>query len=192
LQDRQGRSSYGTPLVGWKEQTELFRANVAPAHPGPLPLSLTGTFIQHTYFLVRTTRPVTVFRGYEAEGLKAPFGLDHPSFFRGLVSNRNPGKPDGRWWTPARPTLSIEDLHLSDMHRVAPRSGAAVAKEWNRLDYWIEAELLPSALIYVGRASPQQEQAAYGGGKYGGGDFQFRLTESPEAAFRWMKRYAAI
>lgn len=192
FQDLKGPSSYGAPLVGWKEQTEFFRAKTAPAHPGALPMGLPGTFIQQTYFLVRTTRPVTVYRGYETEGLKAPFGDDHPSFFRGLVSSRNPGKPDGRWWTPARPTLSIENLHLSEMHRVAPRAGAAVTKEWNRLDYWLEAELPPSALIYVGRASPQQEKAAYGGGKYGGGDFQFRLTESPEVAFRWMKRYATV
>jgi hypothetical protein len=192
FEDMKGHSSYGAPLVGWKEQTEFFRANKAPAHPGALAVTLTGTFIQHTYFLVRTTRPVTVYRGYEAEGVNAPFGIDHPSFFRGLVSSRNPGKPDGMWWTPARPTLAIENLHLSAMHRAAPRAGAAVTKEWNRLDYWIEAELPLGALVYIGRASPQQEKAAYGGGKYGGGDFQFRLTETPEVAFRSMKRHAAI
>jgi hypothetical protein len=192
LQDMKLPSSHGAPLVGWSQQTEFFRANVVPANLGALPVSLTGTFSQHTYFLVRTTRPLKVYRGYEAEGLNAPFGVDHPSFFRSLVSSRNPGKPDGRWWTPARPTLSIENLRLPEMHRAAPRAGISVTKEWNRLDYWIEAELPPGALIYVGRASAQQEKAAYGGGKYGGGDFQFRLTEAPEVAFRWMKRYAAI
>ena len=108
--------------------------------------------------------------------LAAPFGKDHPSFVRGLVASRNPGKPDGLWWTPARPSLAVENMGLSSMHRNEPRSGAAVTLEWNRMDYWIEAELRPGAFIYVGRTAPQQEAAAYGGRKYGGGSFQFRLT----------------
>ena len=53
-------------------------------------------------------------------------------------------------------------------------------------------QLPVGALVYVGRAGPQQESAAYGGQKYGGGSFQFRLSQSPEIAFTTMKRYAAV
>ena len=55
------------------------------------------------------------------------------------------------------------------------------------MDYWIEAELPVGALVYVGRAGHNQ-MAAYGGQKYGGGSFRFRLCQSPEIAFTTMKR----
>lgn len=191
FKDLKAPTSYGEPLVGWDSGAEIFRRAGAPPFPSSVAADLANTFIQRTYFLLRTTRPVAVYRGYETEGLKAPFGTGHPSFRLGLVARRMPGKPDGMWWTPARPALAIDNLGVSDIHRIEPRARAAITKAWNRLDYWIEAELSPGALIYVGRASAQQDAAAYGSGKYNGGDFQFRLTVPPETAFRWMKRYAA-
>ena len=196
FQELKSPFGYGSVLVGWKGQTELLRSSDAPAHPGPLRPEpdgdLTLSFIQQTYFLVRTTRSVTVYRGYETAGLKAPYGKDDQSFILGLVSTRKPGRPDSRWWTPARPTLAIESLGLSDMHAAEPRARLAVTKKWNRLDYWLEADLRPGTLVYVGRASAQQDEAAYGSGRYGGGDFQFRLIDAPKDTFRWMKRHAAI
>jgi hypothetical protein len=184
--------SHGKPLAGWQNQTEIFRGTGAQMTPGALPLDLAGTFIEKLYFLVRTTRVIRVYRAYETAGLTAPFGKDHPSFLRGLVASRHPGKPDGLWWTPARPSLAIENMGLSSMQREGPRRGAAVNLEWNRMDYWIEAELPAGGLVYVGRAAPQQEKAAYGGGKLGGCDFQFRLTQPPDVAFTSMKRYTAV
>jgi hypothetical protein len=60
------------------------------------------------------------------------------------------------------------------------------------MDTWIEAELAAGSLVYVGRAAPQQETAAYGGGKLGGGDFQFRLTQPPDLTFTSMTRHSAV
>jgi hypothetical protein len=77
------------------------------------------------------------------------------------------------------------------MHRVEDRSNAAVTRKWNRLDYYLEAELPTGTLVYVGRAAPQQEQALYGSGQYNGGSIQFRLTKPPHETFLWMKRYKA-
>lgn len=191
LSDLLSHSSYGTPLIGWKDGLVIFRANGDLPPIGALEPTHWPCFVQSTYFLLKTTRPVSVYRGYETPGLKAPYGTDHPSFYLSLVRHRNPAKPDGRWWSPARPALAIDSLGASSAARASARRGSAIAKEWNRLDYWIEAVLPIGALVYVGRASPQQDQLAYGGGCYGGGDFQFRLREDPETAFRWMKRYAA-
>ena len=86
--------------------------------------------------------------------------------------------------------MAIDDLKLSGMHRAEHRSNSAIKLEWNRLDYYLESELPVGSLVYVGRAAPQQESAAYGGKKLGGGGFQFRLTQAPET-LPWMKRYRA-
>ena len=195
LQDLTSPTSYGTPLIGWKGQTEFHRAPSPPASPptpGPLSMDLAKTFVEETYFLVRTTRTVTLYRGFETKGLQAPFGMDHPSFYKNLISQRRPGTPDGRWWSPGRPSKSIDNLGLSEMHRAEDRDNSAVLTEWNRLDYYLEADLPTGSLVYVGRAAPQQESALYGGTKYAGGGFQFRLTVGPDQAFRSMKRYVAM
>lgn len=191
LEDLQSSDSYGTPLVGWSGHSVFFKGTGAPAVPGVLTPDLASTFIDSTYILLRTKRLVQIYRGYETAGLTAPFGTDHPSFFQGLVSQRRPGTPDGRWWTPSRPTLAIDNLGLSDVHRTEPRSNSAIKLEWNRLDYFLESELSIGSLVYVGRAAPQQESAAYGRQRYGGGGMQFRLTSDP-STLQWMKRYTAI
>lgn len=191
IDDLSGPNSYGAPLVAWKGPAEFLRNTGAPAQPGALSVSLASTFVEQVYVLIRVTRPVHLYRGFETENLQAPFGLDHPSFIQGLVAQRNPGKPDGMWWSPARPSMAIDDLKLPDMQRSEHRGGAAVKLEWNRIDYYLEGELNAGNLVYVGRASPQQESALYGGQKYAGGAIQFRLTVAPDVAFRWMKRYTA-
>lgn len=106
--------------------------------------------------------------------------MDHPSFYMNLVNQRHPGTPDGRWWSPGRPSKSIDNLRLSDMHRAEDRDNPAVLTEWNRLDYYLEADLPIGSLVYVGRAAPQQESTLYGGKRYAGGGFQFRLTTLAE------------
>jgi len=189
LGDLQQEGTYGTPLIGWCGQKEIFRSSGAPTHVGALTAQLSNTFVEETYFLVRTIRAVRVYRGYETQGLTAPYGRDISA---SLVASRTPGTPDGLWWTPARPTLAIENMGLPSEARETVRAGTAIIKEWNRLDYYLEAELKPFAYVYVGRACPQQEKAIYGGRTYRGGNFQFRLTEKPETAFSSMQRYAAL
>ena len=188
--DLSGANSYGAPLVGWKGQTEFLRNNGAPRQPGALGANLASTFVEDVYVLLRTQRAVRVYRGFETAGLKAPFGIDHPSFIHGVLAQRKPGTPDGLWWTPARPSMAIDGIRLPDMHRSEHRDSAAIKLEWNRIDFYLEGELPAGALVYVGRAAPQQESALYGSKKYGGGGIQFRLTTTPDVAFQWLKRYA--
>jgi hypothetical protein len=76
------------------------------------------------------------------------------------MRKRKPGKPDGLWWTPARPSMAIDNMHLPDMHRSEHRDSAAIKLEWNRIDYDLESELPVGALVYVGRAAPQHCMAA--------------------------------
>ena len=189
--DLSGPNSYGSLLVGWRGQTEFFRNAGAPAQPGALGADLASAFVEDVYVLLRTQRVLQVYRGFETAGLKAPFGTDHPTFIQGLLAHRKPGTPDGLWWTPARPSMAIDNLGLPDMHRSEHRNSAAIKLEWNRIDFYLEAALPVGALVYVGRAAPQQENALYGGKKYSGGGMQFRLTTSPAAAFQWMKRYVS-
>jgi hypothetical protein len=190
LEDVGGRTGYGTALLGWKVQQEFFKDSAIKGVAGlPLTQDLAMTFVEQVYVLVRTTRKISIYRGYETVGLDAPFGKDHPSYIRGLVSQRRPGKPDGLWWTPSRPSMEIDGLRLPEQHRAEHRANSAIKLEWNRLDYYLESELPIGSSIYVGRAAPQQESAAYGGKSLGGGGFQFRLTSSPERALPWMKRY---
>ena len=183
---------YGTPLAGWKGQQQFFNAPPDATYLTPLAPELSQTFVEWSYILLRTKRIIPVYRGYETTGLEAPYGKDHPSFLRGLVGQRKPGQPDGLWWTPARPSMEIDHLKLAAMHREQPRNDAAIKKEWNRLDFYLEGDLPIGSLVYVGRAAPQQEADAYGGRRYGGGGYQFRLTDSPERVLPWMKRHAAI
>lgn len=183
--------SYGIPLVAWRGQTEIFRAVGAPSQPGALQSGLAGAFVDTVYVLLRTTRTVRVYRGFETPGLKAPFGTSHQSFIQGLLSYRNPGKPDGLWWTPARPSMAIDNMRMSDMHRAEHRDRAAIKLEWNRIDFYLEGDLPSGVLVYVGRAAPQQESAAYGGKSYGGGAFQFRLTTSPQQTLRFIRQHVA-
>jgi hypothetical protein len=191
LGDLRGPNSYGTPLVGWKAQNEFFKSNGAPAQPGPLSASLASTFVEAVYILLRTQRVVQLYRGYETAGLKAPFGVDHPSFIQGLVAQRKPGTPDGQWWTPTRPSMAIDNMRLPDADRSEHRGSSAITLEWNRIDFYLEGALPAGTLVYVGRAAPQQEGALYGGKRYGGGAIQFRLLTSPDKAFPWLKRYVA-
>ena len=191
LGDLNQPTTYGKPAVAWKNQTEIFRNPSIPVRLGSLPANLALTFVEETYALVKLERAVPVYRGYETAGLTAPYGKDHQSFVQGLIATRKPSTPDGRWWSPSRPSKSIDNLGLSAMHREEDRDNPAITREWNRLDYFLEGDLPVGAWVYVGRAAPQQEKAAFGGKTYGGGAFQFRLTEDPERAFRSLKRYNA-
>jgi hypothetical protein len=55
--------------------------------------------------------------------------------------------------------MEIDDLRLPAMQREQHRADAGIKLEWNRLDFYLESELPPGSLIYVGRAAPQQETA---------------------------------
>ena len=191
MKDLQSSDSYGTPLVGWNGQAAIYRAPNAPPNLQSLASELFLTFVESTYFLIKTRRAIRIYRGYETEGLTAPYGQDHPSYIQGLVASRNPGRPDGKWWTPARPSAEIDNLRLSELQRTDARVGAAIKLEWNRLDFFIESELPIGSLVYAGRTAPQQESKIYGGKKLGGGAMQFRLISDPAVALSWMKRYVA-
>jgi hypothetical protein len=115
LDDLSGPNSYGRPLSGWVGQTEFFRDPQAPTQTRPLTIHLAATFVDRVYFLLCVRRPVRVYRGFESTGLQAPYGVDHPSYILGLVQSRNPGTSDGRWWTPARPRNSIDNLLLPEI-----------------------------------------------------------------------------
>jgi hypothetical protein len=99
---------------------------------------------------------ITLYHGFETAGLRAPFGEDHPSYILGLLKERNPSRPDGRWWTPQRPSASIDNLGLSDLHRGEDRDSSAITLKWNRLDRYAEGQLAGGSLVYVGRAAPQK------------------------------------
>jgi hypothetical protein len=188
LQDVGAQDGYGTPIAGWKGSQQFFKGGPGAPPLAALPLELSLTFVEGVYILLKTKRGMSIYRGYETAGLEAPFGKQHPTFIRNLLTLRKPGKPDGLWWTPTRPAMSIDDLKLSSMHRAEDRANSAIKLEWNRLDFYLEGDLPAGSLIYVGRAAPQQESAAYGGKKYGGGGYQFRLTASPLR----VRTYAAI
>ena len=64
------------------------------------------------------------------------------------------------------------------MHRETDRNNVAVTRGFNRLDYYLEGTLQPGSAIYVGRATRQQEEAAFGGKNYPGGAIQF-FVENP-------------
>jgi len=190
LEDVSGPTGYGSALIAWKGQLEFFKSKAPGTVGTALTTNLASTFVDQVYVLLRTSRKISIYRGYETADLDAPFGKDHPSYVRHLLRERKPGRPDGLWWTPSRPSMEIDELKLPEMHRAEHRSNSAIKLEGNRLDYYLESEVPVGSLIYVGRAAPQQESAAYGGRKYGGGGFQFRLTQPPET-LPWMKRYKA-
>jgi hypothetical protein len=185
-----GPDGYGDALAAWKGQKEIQRP-VAGVTLGPLPAAMASAFVDETYVLVKLRRYVTVYRGYETANLKAPLGVDHPSFYLGLLSSRFPGKPDGMWWSPARPSLSIDNLGLSSLHRADDRDRLAIKLEWNRLDFYIEGRLAPGTLVYAGRTAPQQDVAAYGGNRYGGAAMQFRLTAPSAQVVQHITTYKA-
>jgi hypothetical protein len=192
ISDFTGRQGYGRLLIGWKGRSEIFKdASGPPTSLGPLDPDVANTFVEQSYFLLMTLRPINLYRGFETAGLQAPYGRDHPSYILNLLTQRKPGRPDGRWWTSRRPSASIDDLKLPDLHRGEDRDGAAVTREWNRLDFYIEGELPIGSHVYVGRAAPQQESALYGGQRYSGGAIQFRLPESPDRMLRNFKQHAA-
>jgi hypothetical protein len=192
IEDLSGPNSYGQPLVGWKGQIQFFKNTTAPANPlGPLDAKFADTFVEQVFFLLATRRSVTLYRGFETAGLQAPFGKDHPSFIYNVLASRKPGKPDGQWWTPRRPSASIDNLRLSDLHRGEDRDSSSITLQWNRLDYYLEGELRVGSLVYVGRAAPQQETELYGGDRYGGGSIQFRLPRYPQQMLSDLKCHVA-
>ena len=93
--------------------------------------------MDRSYFLLATGRSIKVYRGFETAGLKAPFGKDHASYVLDVLAERKPGGPNGQWWMPRRPSASIDNLRLSDLHQSDDRDNPAITLEWNRLDYYV-------------------------------------------------------
>lgn len=171
-------AGYGHVLAAWRGQTQIFQATRVARPPAPLPPALARCFTDGVYALVELDRSQRVYRFFETQGLRAPYGRDHPSFVRMLVQQRHPSRPDGLWWTPRRPALEIDNLAVASLHRGDERRALAVSREWGRFDYCVEALIAPGMQVYVGRTAPQQESAMYGGQHYAGGAIQFRL-QSP-------------
>lgn len=190
-EDIGGPNGYGQILVGWTGQSDFVKNTKAAAPLGPLVKDLVNTFVDGTYFLISTQRPVTLYRGFETTGLTAPYGKDHASFISQVLAKRNPGTPDGHWWSSRRPSASIDDLRLADLHRSEDRDSLAITLKMNRLDYYLEGSLPPGSLVYVGRAAPQQEDALFGRQLYCGGGMQFRLPLPPGRMLRDFKTHCA-
>ena len=139
LKDMSEPEGYGTPLAGWKGQQQFFTGPPSPARLTALTSDLAQTFVEGVYFLLRTKRKISIYRGYETEGLEAPFGRDHASFLRNIVSQRRPGTPDGLWWTPARPSPGIDNLSWAAARIAKTSSDAAIKLEWSRPDFILRA-----------------------------------------------------
>lgn len=191
IEDLTGPNGYGRILIGWTGQSEFVKDANQPILLGSLPKELADTFVDRTYFLLSTQRPVTLYRGFETGGLTAPFGRDHPSFILQVLAERKPAIPDGYWWSSRRPSASIDALRLADLHRGEDRDSLAITMKMNRLDYYVEGSLPRGSLVYVGRAAPQQEDALYGRQLYSGGGLQFRLPLAPSRMLRDFKSYSA-
>jgi hypothetical protein len=188
IDDFGGKNGYGRIVAGWKGQAELVREC-----KGPLPLGPLGAhakdFVDGVYFLISTGRSIILYRGFETFGLQAPFGKDHPSFIMNLIASRNPGRPDGFWWSPRRPSASIDRLRLSDLNRGEDRDALAIRKSFNRLDYYLQGELPIGSLVYVGRAAKLREDALFGSENYSGGGIQFRLPWNPHTILCRFRTY---
>jgi hypothetical protein len=160
---------------------EIQSASGAPPHPGPLCIVDAQKFTSSIYALVKTVRPLTIYRFYETSNLQAPYGREHNSFISGHVKKRVPAKMLGGWWSCKRPSLTIDNLGYSDEHRKDDRAGMAVLKEWNRFDVCVEAILKTASLVYVGRTAQQAENVSFetDHGRtilYAGGAIQFLLV----------------
>jgi hypothetical protein len=146
----------------------------------PLPVRDADAFLHSMYALVRTAREITIYRMSETQGLEAPYGKDHPSYYRGLVQKRTPSKMWGRWWTPTRPGLLIDNVGVATDLRTDTRQSNAVKREWGRFDLCVQARLPIDTSIHVGRVAPQTENRAFQTDngrtiRYSGGGMQFLL-----------------
>jgi hypothetical protein len=112
------------------------------------------TFLGSRYVLVKSTRPLTIYR------------------FHG-VSAMAEARLLGSYWTPARPAMRIDRLGYPAMHD-STRSDIALKRAWNPMTEVVEASLERGSWIFVGRAAPQRE----GDHRFGGGSIQFVLPET--------------
>jgi hypothetical protein len=118
-----------------------------------LSAELAQTFLHDLYAAVWTTRSLTLYRF---------FGTDS----RGTASLL------GAFWTPARPSLRVDQLGYESMHDTS-RGNLSLKREWNPMKNVVEANLASGAHIYVGRVAPQSEL----GTRLGGGAIQFFLPK---------------
>jgi hypothetical protein len=173
---------YGVVLGAWCRDRQIVASSPsAPQSLGRLRDDDARKFVLSTYALVRSSRPLTIYRLSETQGLKAPYGREHASYQRGLVAQRNPATSMGRWWSPFRPSLLIDGpAHGSDA-REDVRRRLAVLLKWNRCDLCLEGQLPAGEIFYAGRTEMQREDPSYATDRghiilYAGGAMQFLLT----------------
>ena len=174
-------AGYGTVLRAWTLDREIMSSQSTPNPHPALGIDDAQKFVQSTYAIIQTKTPRVVYRFYETADLRAPYGEDHPSAKNGMAQKRAPAKMLGGWWSPFRPSLLIDGLGYSSVHKAEVRFNIAVAKEWNRMDYCVEAVLRENSFVYAGRVASQYENRAFETDEgrtilYGGGAMQFLLV----------------
>lgn len=128
-------TEYGAVLRAW----EGARALPLPPAPGQvvvlgaLPMDLANRFHLAVHVLLRTARPLTVYR----------FGMSGDG-------------GAGGGWVPVRPRLLIDGLE--PVHTAAAAPAPAAAARWQGCDACTEAVLGAGSLVYAGRTA---HQAAY-------------------------------
>ncbi len=171
------------PDLLWEHPRDPMAKHVDPPRP-----ESQSSFMGSLYGLVRSNYPLhggntPVYRFAEMEHYKsarisAPYGKDHPSYYRGLIADRTPAVKHGWFWTPTRPGLLIDGIPLASMHRYDVRNASAIKRVWNRLDLCFEGVLPRGALIYAGRIAPQSEGTPFltNNVTYSGGAMQFLMV----------------
>lgn len=112
------------------------------------------TFLNHVYALVRTSRPLRIYR------------------YHG-VSPQAEARLLGAYWSPARPALRIDNLGYESFHDQG-RANLALKQSWNPMSEVSEATLATGSLAFVGRAAAQLD----GSRRLAGGAIQFILPSA--------------
>lgn len=152
-------AGYGTVLRAW----EGARGITSPARlmvHRPLSMDDARRFTLAVHVLLRTIRPITVYRFYETGSLSTLHGKE-PCPVSGTVRHRVPAEMLGGWWSPRRPSLMIDGLGVSSDHRQQDHRDIVVNKEWYEFDTCVEATLAPNSLVYAGRTAPQAEGRSF-------------------------------
>src|SRR4051812_13265757 len=102
-------SGYGTVLKVVRDQrTEYLAGTGAVGRAAPLNGTDAATFVRRRYAIVETVRALTIYRFYDSSGATR----------------------DGRYWSPARPTLAFDRMGLPSFHNTA-RNDLAMLHRWN-------------------------------------------------------------
>jgi hypothetical protein len=141
-------------------------------------------FMANTYCLLRTTRELKVYRGYETPRKKKA----HKGSFI-LEESDEQAKRMGRWWSLYRPTLLIESLGLPSDLRQGYREFNAIKMKWNRLDVVMECALVRGSIVYLGRTAGQSEAFREMTRQLPGGAFQIFVPDLKTISLQYVNSW---